>query len=303
MTSSHIDCSSYRKDTYIDKAPQRRTAGYIDSAFVLMFLLELLIRVMLERLQFFRDCANWFDALANWGSCQSRREADAGIKGNLRQAHFLEHHGCRMAVGEWWKPSNATILWLKKLRFSWLCMWSSAIIRETLVEPGWGRYGLEFLISSRGPKALKAPQQEKKDLLQSPWIFISVYVFMYDIFIYRNISGFLGTTAVFHESLRAGPVHPWKFQNLFKHGSFLSNIFPKTGWTHQGHFFGPGGLGGNGYERYHLGEWREFGATLDPRTEGISLLSDHSTHVLFSAMGGERKQMKTVMFQKSDWMN
>ena len=80
-------------------------------------------------------------------------------------------------------------------------------------------------------------------------------------------------------------------------------IFPKTGWTHQGHFFGPGGLGGNGYERYHLGEWREFGATLDPRTEGISLLSDDSTHVLFSAMGGERKQMKTVMFQESDWMN
>lgn len=198
---------------------------------------------------------------------------------------------------------HATILWLKKLHFSGVCMWSSAIIRETLVEPGWGRYGLEFLISSRGPKALKAPQQEKKDLLQSPWIFISVYVFMYDMFIYRNISGFLGTTAVFHESLRAGPVHPWKFQNLFKHGSFLSNIFPKTGWTHQGHFFGPGGLGGNGYERYHLGEWREFGATLDPRTEGISLLSDDSTHVLFSAMGGERKQMKTVMFQKSDWMN
>ena len=118
----------YRKDTYIDKAPQWRTAGYIDSAFVLMFLLELLIRVMLERLQFFRDCANWFDALANCGSCQSRREADAGIKGNLRQAHFLEHHGCRMAVGEWCKPSNATIVWLKKLHFSWLCMWSSAII-------------------------------------------------------------------------------------------------------------------------------------------------------------------------------
>lgn len=302
MTSSHIDCSNYRKDTYIDKAPQRRTAGYIDSAFVLMFLLELLIRVMLERLQFFRDCANWFDALANCGSCQSRREADAGIKGNLRQAHFLEHHGCRMAVGEWWKPITMLLFlgWKSYTFPGFVCHHQPSLGKLWLNRGDWAwPKGVRPFLAV-GPKLSFGSPNKKNRICCNQHGFSYQCMYSCMIFIF---TGFLGTTAVFHESLRAGPVHPWKFQNLLKHGSFLSNISPKTGWTHQGHFFGPGGLGGNGYERYHLGEWREFGATLDPRTEGISLLSDDSTHVLFSAMGGERKQMKTVMFQESDWMN
>lgn len=42
-------------------APIVPVLRYVDSAFVIMFTLELLIRVTLEKLNFFRDYANWFD--------------------------------------------------------------------------------------------------------------------------------------------------------------------------------------------------------------------------------------------------
>ena len=197
-----------------------------------MFLLELLIRVMLERLQFFRDCANWFDALANCGSCQSRREADAGIKGNLRQAHFLEHHGCRMAVGEWWfHPQMLLFLGWKSHTFpGFVCDHQPSLGKLWLNRGDWAWRSRGEAISSRGPKALKAPQTgniyriccNHHGFSYQCMYSCMIFIFTYHIYIY--ISGFLGTTAVFHESLRAGPIHPWKFQNLFKHGSFLSNI-------------------------------------------------------------------------------
>jgi hypothetical protein len=50
--------------------PNKQIQGYVDSAFVIMFTLELLIRVTLEKLYFFRDYANWFDAcFALFGPC------------------------------------------------------------------------------------------------------------------------------------------------------------------------------------------------------------------------------------------
>ena len=50
--------------------PNKQIQGYVDSAFVIMFTLELLIRVTLQKLTFFRDYANWFDAgHAFFGPC------------------------------------------------------------------------------------------------------------------------------------------------------------------------------------------------------------------------------------------